>query len=279
MPKKKPKTTEEKHYEIHIGHEDVKPAKPVQKFHKTLKEDEEEMIQESFADKIWGFLRFISSAAIIFIVLFFVMNWNAYSSLIMNKLGFFKEAQQEQEYTLPIRGSNDLMELSKDPEEQKSQVPDLNIEVNPPDTRVVIPRIGKNVPVVTISSEALINKDWGRLEQQIQEALRDGVVHYPETAFPGEGGNMVITGHSSYFAWDPGRFKDVFALLHDVQIGDRIYVYYDQDRYEYEVYETKVVLPTQVDVLTQSGEDRLTLITCTPVGTNLKRLIVLARPV
>jgi len=269
----------DKHYTIHIGHEDNQPKKPVQKFHKTLKEDKEEIKPETMADKIWGFFRFLSSAAIIFIILFFVMNWNAYSQLIMNKLGFFKVDPQEQEYTLPIRGSNDLMELSKDPEVQKKQVPDLSLEVNPPDTRVVIPRIGKNVPVVTISSEALINRDWGRLEQQIQEALRDGVVHYPETAFPDEDGNMVITGHSSYFAWDSGRFKDVFALLHDVQIGDRIYVYYGQDRYEYEVYDTQVVLPTQVDVLTQAGEERLTLITCTPVGTNLKRLVVFARPI
>jgi LPXTG-site transpeptidase (sortase) family protein len=275
MPKKK-------HYTLHIEHEDKKPKEPkkkVQKYHKTLKQEPEEIKSESLADRIWGFLRFLSSAAIIFIVLFFVMNWNAYSTLILNKLGFFQTEQQEQEYTLPIRGSNDLMEVSKDPEVQKKQIPDLNIEVNPPDTRIVIPRIGKNVPVVTISSEALIKRDWALLEQQIQEALRDGVVHYPETAFPNEDGNMVVTGHSSYFAWDPGRFKDVFALLHDVQIGDKIYVYHDQDRYEYEVYETKVVLPTQVDILTQEGEDRLTLITCTPVGTNLKRLIVLARPV
>ncbi len=282
MPPKKTKkiqATDDKHFTIHIGHEEAQPAKPIQKFHKTLKDEKMEIQPESFTDKIWGFLRFISSAAIIFIILFFVMNWNAYSTLIMNKLGFFKADQQEQEYTLPIRGSNDLMELSKDPEVQKSQIPDLNLEVTPPDTRIVIPRIGKNVPVVTISSEALINHDWDKLEQQIQEALRDGVVHYPETAFPGENGNMVVTGHSSYFAWDPGRFKDVFALLHDVQIGDKIYVYYDQKKYEYEVYDTRVVLPTQVDVLTQEGGDRLTLITCTPVGTNLKRLVVLAKPV
>lgn len=277
------KKEEKKHFVLHIGHDDEQPkTKPVQKFHKTLGDDSEENNkpnEETMGDKIWGFLRFLSTAAIIFIVLFFIMNWNAYSSIIMHKLGFLKIDQQETEYKLPIRGSNDLMEISKDPETAKKQIPDLNIDVTPPDTRVVIPRIGKNVPVTTISTEALINRNWDRLEQQIQEALRFGVVHYPGTAFPHENGNMVITGHSSYFAWDPGRFKDVFALLHDVQLGDHIYVYHDQDRFEYEVYDTKIVLPTQVDVLTQEGDNRLTLITCTPVGTNLKRLVVLARPV
>lgn len=264
-----------KHYTLHIAHDtdQGQKVKPVQKFHKTLKKDIQEPAAETFADKVWGSLRFLSSAAIIFIVLFFMMNWNAYSSLIFNKLGLFQP--ETIEYKLPVRGSDDLMNLAKDPNE----LPEFALNVSPPDTRIIIPRINKNVPVVTISSEALVNRDWGKLEQQIQEALRDGVVHYPSTAFPDEDGNMVITGHSSYFAWDPGRFKDVFALLHDVQIGDKLYVYHDQNRYDYEIFDTKVVLPTQVDILTQAGEDRLTLITCTPVGTNLKRLVVLARPV
>jgi LPXTG-site transpeptidase (sortase) family protein len=272
-----PEEEEDKHFTLHIS----APETPVEKFHK--KEPVEEVPVHKVSNKIWGALRFISSAAIIFIVLFFAMNWNAYSVIIMDKLGFLKPATdiiEEETKRLPADGEpQELLDLSKDPEVQKSQIPDLALNVTPPDTRVVIPRINKNVPVVTISTEALVNRDWARLEQEIQEALHGGVVHYPGTAFPDEEGNVVITGHSSYFAWDPGRFKDVFALLHSVNIGDRVYVYHDQERFDYEVYETKVVLPTQVDILTQAGDDRLTLITCTPVGTNLKRLVVLARPV
>jgi hypothetical protein len=156
MPKKKPRKIEEKHYTLHIGHEEENsvPVKPVQKFHKTLKEDVEEPIQETFSDKIWGTLRFISSAAIIFIILFFIMNWNAYSAIIISKLGLFESDKIE--YKLPVRGSDDLLELSKDPNEQKKQIPELALNVSPPDTRIIIPRISKNVPVVTISSEALV---------------------------------------------------------------------------------------------------------------------------
>jgi len=131
---------------------------------------------------------------------------------------------------------------------------------------------------VKVSTENLIRRDWGALEADIQEALKGGVVHYPGTAQAGDSGNVVLTGHSSYFPWDPGRFKDVFALLHEIVIGDDIIVYHDQQKVKYTVYETKVVTPDQVQVLTQEGEERLTLITCTPVGTNLKRLIVLAKP-
>lgn len=113
----------------------------------------------------------------------------------------------------------------------------------------------------------------------MQEALGNGVVHYPGTSLPGESGNIAITGHSSYFPWDQGRFKDVFALLHDVVEGDKIVIYYEQDKYIYEVYDIEVVLPEDIGILKQTPEDKLTLITCTPVGTNLKRLIVSAKPI
>ncbi|MFC1655958.1 sortase [Patescibacteria group bacterium] len=283
-------------FKLHIGPEINHQEKPkLEKFHKKLPEDEAPKKAPVKGEKLWSTVRFISTSATIFIVLFFVMNWNAYSTIIMNKLGFIKPASEYtdgsdyseehpvQTVKLPVHGDpgqeQDLMALSKDPEVQKTQIPDLDLDVTPPDTRIIIPRINKNVPIVTVSTEALINRDWTRLEQEIQSALQDGVVHYPGTGFPGDEGNIVVTGHSSYFPWDPGRFKDVFALLHDVNIGDKIYVYHKQEKYEYEVYETKVVLPTQVDVLTQAGDERLTLITCTPVGTNLKRLVVLARPI
>ncbi|MBD3157036.1 sortase [Candidatus Peregrinibacteria bacterium] len=275
-------------YTIHIDHESKKDpnVRTVLSTDNDLKQEKDDT-RPTLGDKIWSTLRFLSSSAIIFIVIFFAMNWNAYSTIIMNKFGFLKPAAEEEideqfpnEEQLPtIDNQQELMDLSKDPEVQKTQMPPLALNVAPPDTRIIIPRINKNVPVITVSSEALLNRDWVRLEQEIQEALQDGVVHYPSTAFPDESGNTVITGHSSYFPWDPGRFKDVFALLHDVQVGDKIYMYYNQKRYDYEVYETKVVLPSQVEVLTQDGEDKLTLITCTPVGTNLKRLVVTARPI
>jgi sortase A len=62
-------------------------------------------------------------------------------------------------------------------------------------------------------------------------------------------------------------------------VGDNVIVYHDQKKYEYRVYDKKVIKPSQVDILTQEGEDRLTLITCTPVGTDLNRLVLLARPI
>ena len=88
---------------------------------------------------------------------------------------------------------------------------------------------------------------------------------------------MFITGHSSYYTWDPGKFKDVFALLGKLDTGDRFYVYYDQIQYVYEIYEKIEVQPTNVDVLTQPSDKKMaTLMTCTPVGTTLRRMIIKA---
>ncbi len=235
--------------------------------------------------KIWNLLEWIAVSALIFTALFFVINFSSYSMLLKNKLekvtGTFQldpyieqmmddgTAPAAQEPLPPVTENSSF----------SSQIPPLKLEVSPPDDRVIIPRINQNVPIVNVSSENLIKRDWNALETDIQDALKEGVVHYPGTAQPGDRGNVVITGHSSYFPWDPGRFKDVFALLHEIVVGDTVIVYHDQHKYTYEVFEKKVVNPDEVEVLTQEGDERLTLITCTPVGTNLRRLIVFARPV
>lgn len=236
----------------------------------------------SLNTRIWNTLEWIATSALIFMVLFFVMNYGAYSTLFVDKLNQLRGEIQTnpvvQNLTHPAGATQQPLPITATADQNKKQIPYLNIEIAPPDDRVIIPRINRNVPIVKVSSENLIKRDWGALEGDIQEALRYGVVHYPGTAEPGENGNVVITGHSSYFSWDPGRFKDVFALLHEVVIGDTVIVYHDQKKYFYQVYNTQVVTPDKIDVLTQAGENRLTLITCTPVGTNLKRLVVFARP-
>lgn len=235
--------------------------------------------------KVWNFLEWLAVSALIFAVLFFAINFSSYSQLLKNKLEKVTGGFKLDPYIEKIVGEDqptveqDPLPLVTDDDSFKQQIPPLALEVAPPDDRIIIPRINKNVPVVGVSSENLIKRDWGALESDIQGALREGVVHYPGTAQPGDQGNVVITGHSSYFPWDPGRFKDVFALLHEIIIGDQVIVFHDQEKYTYEVYDTEVVTPDKVEVLTQQGEDRLTLITCTPVGTNLKRLIVYAKPV
>lgn len=114
----------------------------------------------------------------------------------------------------------------------------------------------------------------------INYALRNGVAHYGTTALPGEKGNVAIFGHSSGVAWAPGNYKFVFTLLDKLQPGQQIILDYHGDRYVYIVTGSKVISPSDMDVLKADGDkSKLLLITCTPVGTSKNRLVVEAKQV
>jgi len=227
--------------------------------------------------------RQLLASFIILAIGFFALNWSAYYKIAKNEWEKIW-GQEESPLTYIVEEAPKAepqkdLQINKNIKLQKSQIPPLNIEIAPPDNRLIIPRINQNIPIVKVSSENLIKRDWDALEKDMKDALQSGVIHYPGTSMPGQTGNVVITGHSSYFPWDKGRFKDVFALLHEVVVGDRVVIYFEQDKFLYEVKEIKIVLPEDISVLKQTPDDRLTLITCTPVGTNLKRLIVIAEPI
>lgn len=230
--------------------------------------------------RLWDALEFACVSVLVFGIIYGGLNWQA---LYENGVHYFNVWRG---YESPL---NKITEDSPQIAERlsvvasgtrgtaKDAIPPLSLEIYPPDMRIVIPRINKNVPVVGVKNENLIARQWEELEADIQKALRNGVVHYPGTALPGENGNIVLTGHSSYYAWDPGRFKDVFALLHDVRKGDKVVIFFNQKKYLYEIEEKKIVLPKEVDVLRSANKEQLTLITCTPIGTNLKRLVVIGK--
>lgn len=145
------------------------------------------------------------------------------------------------------------------------------VDPNAPPT-LTIGDIGVHAPV--IYGEKSIS------ETNFQKALQSGVVHYPNTATPGQPGNAVIFGHSSGQVWAPGNYKFVFTHLDKLSLGKRIFLEYKGVRYIYRVTNMKVVAPTDVSVLAQDpSKHTLTLITCTPVGTNKNRLIVTAEQV
>lgn len=139
-----------------------------------------------------------------------------------------------------------------------------------PEPIISIPKINVSAPIVFAKSN---------VEANIQKDLESGVVHYANTALPGEPGNSVIFGHSSNDWWEPGNYKFVFVLLDKMVVGDTFTVNYNSKQYMYEVTETKVVEPTDLSVLNQGSTPEMTLITCTPPGTSWKRLIIKAKQV
>lgn len=108
--------------------------------------------------------------------------------------------------------------------------------------------------------------------------LESSLSHFPGTAIPGEIGNAFITGHSVLPQfYDPKNYKSIFSKLSDLEVGDDIITEIDGKKLNFVVQYKKVVDPKDTSVIvpiSQSGRN-LTLMTCVPPGTSLKRLIVI----
>jgi len=188
-----------------------------------------------------------------------------------------KEKENEiKEIQKKISKKSNKLPMPKIDNSKKNKMPQFNNFISPPDTRIIIPKIGKNVPIRFTSDKNLKNKNFDQLEKDILKDLQSGVVHYPGTAMPGNKGNVFITGHSSYYPWDNGKYKNVFALLPSLEKGDEFTIFYNQKKYRYKIFQKDVVNPDNVNVMDQGSERIATLMTCYPVGTNLKRMIIRA---
>lgn len=108
--------------------------------------------------------------------------------------------------------------------------------------------------------------------------LKESLIHYPGTALPGDLGNAVIFGHSvlpQFF--NPKNYLTIFSKLHTLELEDQIIIKSGPATYTYQVKEMYSTSPSDLAPLAQRYDNRyLTLITCTPPGTYLKRLIVKA---
>lgn len=243
-----------------------------------------EFAKTSFSEKIWQFIRFCVVTGLIFTISFFILNFSAYRQIFSDLVNPGAQVHA-QEVLGGAAGegrasSSLLLPLLPDKKDTTTTYSWLDLPIVPTDDRLVVPKIGKSVPLVHMDTNSIQGQNWNELEKQIQSGLKQGVVHYPGTAKPGQYGNVFMTGHSSYYPWDSGKFKDVFAQLGKLDVGDRYYVYYSQKKYAYEIISKKEVNPNNVDVLKQPVDQKIsTLMTCTPVGTTLRRLIITAKQV
>jgi sortase A len=129
------------------------------------------------------------------------------------------------------------------------------------------------IPAISVQAPVIFEPSVD--DNKVQLALQRGVLHYGTTANPGQIGNVVIFGHSSGLPWSSGDYKYVFTRLDKVRLGDLILLDYQGKRYIYKITAHEVIVPTNLSVLNQhSAKPVLTLITCTPAGSNKYRLVV-----
>ncbi|HEY3375458.1 MAG TPA: class E sortase [Candidatus Aquicultor sp.] len=125
-----------------------------------------------------------------------------------------------------------------------------------PFARIEIPKINLDAIVVQGVDDA---------------ALALGPGHMEETAWPGDVGNMVISGHRV-------THSHPFYYINELKSGDPIHVYNrDRERFTYYVQEQKVVVPTDLSVIEPASDKTLTLSTCNPRFSAATRLIIVAK--
>lgn len=134
---------------------------------------------------------------------------------------------------------------------------------------IAVPRINANVKVIP-------NVD-PYTESEYQRALAKGVAHARGTVFPGQVGNTFLFAHSSRNWEIANQYNAVFYLLYKLKKGDDIYITYNNQTFHYLVNELRYVDADKVEYLSpDSAKKTLTLMTCWPPGTTLRRLIVTA---
>lgn len=133
------------------------------------------------------------------------------------------------------------------------------------------------IPKIKAQAPLIFNVDpWN--ESEYQEKLKTGVAHAEGTPLPGEEGRSFIFAHSSGNPMEQTNYNTVFLKLGNLERGDEIDIKRDGKVYKYAVTQKKVVWPSDIQYLKETGPDGIIVQTCWPIGTSFKRLLVFAAP-
>ena len=132
---------------------------------------------------------------------------------------------------------------------------------------VSIPKLGVNAAIL-----------WSKTFDGMEDDLKYGTAHHPNTVYPGERGMASIHGHSSGNPWD-GNYKTVFTKLNFLEPGDEVLITVfgtkGQSRvYRYAVKSKKIYAKSDATQFESQGGYHLNLSTSWPVGTARERYVV-----
>mgnify|MGYP001563766702 CR=1 FL=1 len=226
------------------------------------------------------FSRSLTKFFLLFLFFFIIVNFPAYWKQIdyLFKTNILKNGYKNRNINLTSLAKNtpsdkQLDQLKKQKEEEMlievKKAFDIQLASLIGENQIIVPKISLKAPIV-----------WNSDSKNILSDLKKGVAHYKGTGLPGQSkSNIFITGHSSNFIWDDGKYKQVFALIDKLENSDRIYLVYNNNPYIFSVEAKRVVSPKSVEVLNPQDHSLVSLMTCYPVGTTLNRMIVQARQI
>ncbi|EKN65025.1 hypothetical protein BABA_21721 [Neobacillus bataviensis LMG 21833] len=146
--------------------------------------------------------------------------------------------------------------------EQQAEPPTKKAENSPP------PSMGDTVGLLTIPK---IKSELAIVEGTNPDDLEKGVGHYKGSYFPGDQGQIVLSGHRD----------TVFRKLGELNIGDSLKMQMPYGNFTYEITKTKIVKSDDTSIITlQNQQEELIVTTCYPfryVGNAPKRYIIYAK--
>ena len=144
---------------------------------------------------------------------------------------------------------------------------------------ISLPSISVRAPVMLPSRKYWNVREWDLLEKQMQVGLLHGATAYPHSVKPGFKGTVFIAGHSSppHERAKESAYGHLFAKLPALNRGDKITIAGNGNIVTYQVLRLTVVGANDTSILSQqSDKSILKLITCYPIGSTNKRLVVTA---
>ncbi len=133
---------------------------------------------------------------------------------------------------------------------------------------------GMEIPSIFLKEAVVFNVDFND-PKKYNKVLKTAIAHAKGTALPNELGTGLYFAHSSNLNLLNNK-ATIFYNLNKVKVGDSIYIYFKSKKYSYKVFDKKVVWPNQVKDIKYTNKKVIILSTCYPIGSDVKRLIVLA---
>lgn len=133
---------------------------------------------------------------------------------------------------------------------------DFWLEINTPNLKIKAP-----IVEMTDKNETI------RLDQ--------GIGHHKQTSLPNrKKGNVGLSGHR----WMPNSEKNparkVFLDLDKLKIGDEVKVHFKGEDFIYKIIEEKIVENTELDILNDTEEPKVTIYACTPAYVETTKRLV-----
>ncbi|MBW3638926.1 MAG: class E sortase [Actinobacteria bacterium] len=171
--------------------------------------------------------------------------------------------------------------VARDSTEPVPAAPGTPVEPGGPVAAPVAQQLGSGFAVLRIPRLG----DWNDEPPVVVEGvgvedLKKGPGHIPDTALPGEIGNVVLSGHRTTYGAPFNRFDEL-------QPGDAVVLETRDMWFTYEVTDSQIVAPTAVEVTFPVPGDAdatptkrlLTMTTCNPEYSARERLIISAEMV